>query len=197
MNDIQNFAETKDHSQGFAEASWLLASDVDSESFIFRRFNRLSARNILYLQCELLALEERLEKFDRVVDRNIDTSLQEFARKWERLLAQSNEGEPRAVNMIAAVRELRVKLREYHETLKLQSERVAMHPPERRALEATRNWLEQPLPVLGGRSRHFLEDETDLVSLKVPAEADFLSKRLRACWPGQVMGSPASHRVLF
>lgn len=68
-----------------------------------------------------------------------------------------------------------------------------MHPPERRALEAMRNWLEQPLPVLGGRSKHFLEDETDLVSLKVPAEADFLSKRLRAYWPGQVEYSPASH----
>ncbi|KAI3537399.1 hypothetical protein CSPX01_10190, partial [Colletotrichum filicis] len=53
-----------------------------------------------------------------------------------------------------------------------------------------------PLPVLGGRSRHFLEDETDLVSLKVPAEADFLSKRLRACWPGQdELSRDGLHRI--
>lgn len=166
----------------------------------------------MYLQCEILALEEKLEKFDQLVDRSTDTSLQESARKWERLIVQCNEGEPRAVEMMTTVRELRIKLREYRkllpyaaycnteawvdaspdETLKLQSEIAAMHRPEERALRAMRNWLEQPWPVLGGRSRHFLEDETDLVSLKVPAEADFLSKRLRACWPGQVMGSPVS-----
>lgn len=117
MNDIEKFAEIPGHGQGFAEASWLLASDVDSEGFIFRKFSKLSARNILYLQCELLALEEKLEKFDRLVDRSTDTSLQESARKWEKLVAQSIEGEPRAVGMIATVRELRVKLREYREIL--------------------------------------------------------------------------------
>ncbi|KAK1529103.1 uncharacterized protein CCOS01_06937, partial [Colletotrichum costaricense] len=53
-----------------------------------------------------------------------------------------------------------------------------------------------PLPVLGGRPRHFLEDETDLVSLKVSAEADFLSKRLRASWPGQdELSRDGLHRI--
>ncbi|KXH47979.1 hypothetical protein CNYM01_02567 [Colletotrichum nymphaeae SA-01] len=117
MNDIENAVKMPDHGQGFAQASWLLASDVDSEGFIFRKFGKLSARNILYLQCELLALEEKLEKFDQLIDRSTDTSLQDSARKWENLVAQSNEGEPRAVEMMATVRELRVKLREYRETL--------------------------------------------------------------------------------
>ncbi|KXH55728.1 hypothetical protein CSAL01_07178 [Colletotrichum salicis] len=91
MNDIGKPTEIIEHGQGFAEASCLLASDVDSESFLFRKFNRLSARNILYLQCEVLALEEKLEKLDRLVDRSTDTSLQESARKWEMLVIQCNE----------------------------------------------------------------------------------------------------------
>ncbi|KAK1636095.1 hypothetical protein BDP81DRAFT_406866 [Colletotrichum phormii] len=140
MNDIEKPTEIIDHGLGFAEASRLLASDVDSESFIFRKFNRLSARNIWYLQCEVLALEEKLEKLDRLVDRSTDTSLQESARKWEMLVIQCNEGEPRALEMMATVRELRARLREYHETLKLQSEIASMHRPEGRALQATRHF---------------------------------------------------------
>ncbi|KXH52665.1 hypothetical protein CSIM01_11277 [Colletotrichum simmondsii] len=117
MDDIENAVKMPDHGQGFAQASWLLASDVDSEGFIFRKFNKLSARNILYLQCEVLALEEKLEKFDRLVDGSTDTSLQESARKWEKLVAQCNASEPRAVEMMTTVRELRMKLREYREIL--------------------------------------------------------------------------------
>ncbi|KAF4784202.1 hypothetical protein HER10_EVM0005407 [Colletotrichum scovillei] len=92
MDDIENAVKRPDHGQGFAQASWLLASDVDSEGFIFQKFNKLSARNILYLQCEVLALEEKLEKFDRLVDGSTDTSLQESTRKWEKLDEPSRDG---------------------------------------------------------------------------------------------------------
>ena len=46
-----------------AVADWI-ARDPDNETFIFRRFDELSVRNLLNLQSELIELETRLRALD-------------------------------------------------------------------------------------------------------------------------------------
>ena len=61
-----------------ALARWI-ASDQDYEGFVFRRFDRLSARNLLNLQSRLLALEKAIDELDSESRQQRDTGL----RRWE------------------------------------------------------------------------------------------------------------------
>lgn len=50
---------------GYASFADLLASDDDDDLQVYRKFRRLSARNLLYLQSELRALEDDLHMIDQ------------------------------------------------------------------------------------------------------------------------------------
>lgn len=55
----------------------------DKDAAIYRKFESLSARNLLYQQSEIHDLEERLEKLDGEDARDIDDeSAQQAARYW-------------------------------------------------------------------------------------------------------------------
>jgi len=45
---------------GFPSLANFIASDTDRTSLVFRRFDKLAARNLLYLQSELTELEHKL-----------------------------------------------------------------------------------------------------------------------------------------
>jgi hypothetical protein len=45
---------------GFPSLANFIASDHDRTSLVFRRFDKLAARNLLYLQSELAELEARM-----------------------------------------------------------------------------------------------------------------------------------------
>lgn len=64
---------------GYPALSSCMSSDPDDEGFIFRRFSRLSARNLLNLQSQLLSLEAELETIDRESRKIHDVGL----RRWE------------------------------------------------------------------------------------------------------------------
>jgi hypothetical protein len=51
---------------GFPSLAAFIASDRDGTSTIFKRFNRLAARNLLLLQSELAELEAQLDAFDDI-----------------------------------------------------------------------------------------------------------------------------------
>ena len=56
----------------------------DSDAAIYRKYSHLSARNLLYLQSDLHALEEQLQQLDREDAKHIDNeNAQNIARKWE------------------------------------------------------------------------------------------------------------------
>ncbi|KAI3588004.1 hypothetical protein IWW34DRAFT_601883 [Fusarium oxysporum f. sp. albedinis] len=179
---------------GFAALSSLMVSDGDQELLIFRRFDDISTRNLLYLQCELLSIEDRLKKWDRNVLKSRNTKLEEVAYRWEEMVKQAKEGKDEAKEMMELVYQLRSKIKEYHEALELQSRVARLHPPDKRALKVARNelWggpLEtdglKPSPIVGGKAKDYLDRESDLVSVKAPVETDLLSKTLRAVWPGK------------
>jgi hypothetical protein len=79
--------------------------------------------------------------------------------------------------------------------LDLQSRIVRLHRPDGRALKVAQNELwGGPLdrdglkeyPIVGGKTKDYLDNENDLVSLKAPVETDPLSRMLRGFWPGKV-----------
>lgn len=60
--DIETKQKPKENLEGYEDFSKYIASDGDLS--IYRRFGALGARNILYLQAELQALEAQLERLD-------------------------------------------------------------------------------------------------------------------------------------
>ncbi|SPJ73561.1 uncharacterized protein FTOL_03291 [Fusarium torulosum] len=187
---------------GFAALASLMASDGDQELLIFRKFDEISARNLLYLQCELLLIEERLKKWDKKLSRSGDMDLDEAAATWEVMLEQAKDGRTEAKEMMELVGQLRAKMKEYHEALDLQSRIVRLDRPDRRVLRVAQNELwGGPLdpdglkgyPIVGGKTKDYLDNENDLVSLKTPVETDPLSKMLRGFWPGKRDDSRDGH----
>ncbi|EXL72739.1 hypothetical protein FOPG_11793 [Fusarium oxysporum f. sp. conglutinans race 2 54008] len=182
-------------SLGFSALSSWIVSDKDQELLVLRRFGEISARNLLYLQCELLNIEGRLKAWNKQVEDSNDTALEQAAETWEMMVEQAGAGKPEAKEMLELVNQLRVKIKEYHEALDLQSKISQLNGPDHRALKVARNELHggplkrdghKPNPILGGRGKDYLDEAEDLVSLKAPAAVDPLSKLLRAYWPGRV-----------
>jgi hypothetical protein len=85
---------------GYPSLAAFIASDKDKSTLIYRRFDRLSARNLLHLQSELIELQARQDAFDEedfrgspedkgiVSDWNLFSSKAsdpENTREWERM----------------------------------------------------------------------------------------------------------------
>ena len=85
---------------------------TDDELFIFRRFDRLNARNLLYLQSELIALETQLSKYDSedIEDGSKDSILS--ARCWETLALRAEE-HPREAERMELIRKIRKVTKKY------------------------------------------------------------------------------------
>ncbi|KAF2014522.1 hypothetical protein BU24DRAFT_423448 [Aaosphaeria arxii CBS 175.79] len=126
--------------RGFPSLSTFMSHNAQCESFIFKRFDRLAARNLLYMQSELAALEARLDELD--AEDALDprgSEAKRSARMWEefeRLGGGSDgDGSPRMRERWEVVMKIRSTLREYHETLLLQSRIAALEPPSAQVLE--------------------------------------------------------------
>lgn len=103
---------------GYTAAAEWLARDVDNETLVFRKFDKLAALNLLYLQSEILDLENSVEKMHQdAVANGSDLDLQETARRWETFVKQATEGDPRfrqdARAKMQLVWDLRAKIKEY------------------------------------------------------------------------------------
>lgn len=82
-NFINNMGEQnhRHYIDGFPSLAAFIASDRDKSSMIFKKFNRLAARNLLILQSELAQLESKLDEFDREDQRNRETL--QCLRNWK------------------------------------------------------------------------------------------------------------------
>lgn len=93
-----------------------MASDRDKSTAIYRRFDRLSARNLLYLQSELAELEARQDEFDQEDLQDDNLEAKRSARDWHffevRAEVPDNEREKRRMSL---VKEIREKMKEYRE----------------------------------------------------------------------------------
>ena len=94
-----------------AVAAWM-ARDPDNETFIYRKFDKLSARNLLNLQSELIYLEWKLENLDNETWTSGDQVLKQSARKWETFVKNAAVREEEKRRMELNI-EIKIKLREY------------------------------------------------------------------------------------
>jgi hypothetical protein len=187
--------------KGFPSLSDFIASDFDHSSAIFKRFDRLSARNLLYLQCELAELEVLQDQYDH---EDLAASLEEKSslRDWKTFQTRANDaGISRERMRMELSMRIREKLKEYsivkrspllschwrgvEETLLLESAFLAMTPPSKQAYDAFYKyfWNEDNqkgrFPTLLGSSSSLYDNRHDLVSIRMEAEEDRLTTLLR------------------
>lgn len=120
MHDIERPPEPqRQYLEGFPSLSALLSSDPDLQ--VYRRFNRLASRNLLYLQAEILDLEWRLKEFDaedvEIANAEDDEGdwmeVKLSARCWEVFRERAEQGEEKERKRMRLIRELRERLAEY------------------------------------------------------------------------------------
>jgi hypothetical protein len=99
--------------RGFPSLSAFMSSNSNSESFIFKRFDKLAARNLLYLQSELAYLQQRLEKFDEK-DAQPRSGLEDrrCARSWDDF-EDMKDTSPKQKERWDLMHRIRETLREY------------------------------------------------------------------------------------
>lgn len=101
--------------KGFAQAARWIALDPDKETFIYRRFGELAARNLMYLQSELLVLENKLDQLDINDAIDFDANDRNGIMTWEILEGQFNCGDKDAIVRMDLIVTMRAKLKEYRE----------------------------------------------------------------------------------
>ncbi|KAH0368233.1 hypothetical protein KCU65_g4142, partial [Aureobasidium melanogenum] len=132
---------------GYRLFSDFISSDPLRSTTIFRRFDRLAMRNLLYLESELAALESEVERLD--MDLIPETMINHLG-DWTILKAEAeyaeedtseniSEEEARKQELMIArmrlIKKIRVKVKEYHEALKLMTEILALERPEHDDIE--------------------------------------------------------------
>ncbi|KAI9740180.1 MAG: hypothetical protein M1834_004758 [Cirrosporium novae-zelandiae] len=98
---------------GYPSLSDFIARDADAA--IYRKFENLSARNLLYLQSEIHKLEAQLQTLDQEDAKNRgNEEVQKVARCWRDYCDNSNKTANRHRELQG---EIRVKLKEYRSFL--------------------------------------------------------------------------------
>jgi hypothetical protein len=168
---------------GYSSLATWIAHDPDSESYLFRKFDRLSARNLLNLQTQLIDLERRIDLWDEEARRSHDFDLRQSMRRWETFEELAKDPQRPEYERTKLDLALEKKIREYHEALLLQTQICNLERPSRRVLSTFRSFFSTPTPLIIGRAKYMLDDSKDLVALHPPADTDLLSRLLRDHWP--------------
>lgn len=95
-----------------ALANWV-SRDPDSETFVFRKFGRLAARNILHLQCKLIALEKEIDDLDEEARQSPDLEARQASRRYETLISRSENGNNSEKKRVQKLEEVKGLLEEY------------------------------------------------------------------------------------
>jgi hypothetical protein len=84
--------------------------EIQPETAIFRRFGALNARNLLYLQAEIMTLEKQLCERE-VMDNGDEKGMKsQYALDWFWLSQSADDGDIEQLRLILKIREL---LKEY------------------------------------------------------------------------------------
>ncbi|KAH7410584.1 hypothetical protein BKA64DRAFT_357892 [Cadophora sp. MPI-SDFR-AT-0126] len=168
----------------YATFSDFIASDT--ELSLYRNFNTLSSRNLLYLQSCLIELENRLKEFDQEDSDQLDNDVLLSAKCWETFSARAKE-HPREAERMEIILDIKVKMKEYHEALLLQSQVLKLPKPSNRVFRVFQNWFETERPFVG-YGHDILENANEFVALSPSTDQDFMTRFLQnlggRCLPG-------------
>lgn len=187
--DLKNDMAEIRYVKGYPSLAAFIASDRDKSTAIYRRFDRLSARNLLYMQSELVELEAKQDALD-AEDLQGTLEAKDSARNWQTLNKRATEtGNTKERERLEVVRDIRKTLKEYQENLVLQSALLSLKRPQTRTLEAFRNVFHNvddsrsAYPTLGGRSATIFDNPDDLMALRTRDEEDRLTRFIRYSFP--------------
>ncbi|CZR64715.1 uncharacterized protein PAC_14614 [Phialocephala subalpina] len=110
----------------------------DSVFRIFRRFDFLTVRTLLYLQDELCELEDRLNALD-------DSDLQSGNHAHTVSLHSRRHDQNQQQKALPA--EIQVKLKTYHGAFNEYAEVASLRKPQKLYLDSVRNWLDGRKPT--------------------------------------------------
>lgn len=166
--------------EGYPSLAAFIASDPDKTTFIFKRFNRLAARNLLHLQSELAKLEAKQDDLDRQASEE-DLQSKQCLRNWEDFSCAAILDSRQKERLELALK-IQKTLKDYREALIFESTLARLPEPNNKTLKAFRRRFfnggskdDHAFPILGGHSSHLLDDADDLVALKVEEEQDRLT----------------------
>ena len=101
------------HVKGYPSLAAFISSDHDHSAVLYKRFDRLSARNILYLQSELAELERQQDELDWQDLREGDRGTRQTARDWRAFKEAAKKPGSKAAKRMTLVVEIRDKMKEY------------------------------------------------------------------------------------
>ncbi|KAL3418101.1 hypothetical protein PVAG01_09816 [Phlyctema vagabunda] len=175
---------------GFPRLADKIASDKYKTTTIYRRFDQLSARNLILLEAEIAELEFLQNKYDRE-DRYTrdEAAIGSYTdwRKFEQNGTMRDDDDkftyPKEAQKMELAMRIRAKLKEYHESLIAHQTLLNSKPPANTTVSAMRNWFwnkrdgkADGAPKVFGASEARFDDVYDLVALRVPADQDRLSE---------------------
>ncbi|KAE9362993.1 hypothetical protein N431DRAFT_423351 [Stipitochalara longipes BDJ] len=173
--------------RGFALVASKLNSDEDKTTTIYRRFDELSARNLLFYEAELAELEEQQKRQDAIDSDAKDPASVECQSDWSRFVeaAKSTDvANGREKDKMELAMKIRERLEKYHAALASHQALLNAKSPSKSTVQAMRNWFfsntagtpdgDRP-PRLWGASETIFSNPQDLIALRVVADQDRLS----------------------
>ena len=130
--DIDSSKRPKEYLEGYSELAEFIASDDDI--LLFRKFNVLGARNLLYLQAELQELEARLKRIDEedmlemttTKDISERINIDRGARDWDFMTREAQDENGRQAKKMKIVLEIRRAMKEYRNLPVISSSPVCL-----------------------------------------------------------------------
>lgn len=93
-------------------AAWI-SHDPDNESYVFRSFKALGARNLVVMQNQLLDLEDEIERMDNEASKSDDMMLRGALRRWENFESNAKDMNRPEHSRMELEMKLRGKIKEY------------------------------------------------------------------------------------
>lgn len=109
--DIENVTEQT----GFPALARRIAVNPDYEAFVFRKFDRLSARNLLHLESRLAYLEWKQDQADEQAAQSRDNEALRSLRVWEAFEENAKDGSRPEHGRMMIAEEIRETMKEYRE----------------------------------------------------------------------------------
>ncbi|KAF7524526.1 hypothetical protein G7054_g11408 [Neopestalotiopsis clavispora] len=161
--------------QGYAKIASFMAEHP--EDAMIRRFASLNLQNILYLQAEIVGLEQNLRKLEAENDSSADRDRRNFAFDWYTLAHVHDT--PNSEQQWEMWQKLRVVLKEYNDAIVQYCQLSKLTDPEPLEVHKFQSWLREARlggVYLLGRDRDTWAQGTDLMALSPPRHPNRTSK---------------------
>ena len=111
--DISRMATPSAGFSNYATFAQFIASDP--ELSLYRNFQSLSSRNLLYLQSSLTELENRLKEFDEEDGEQLNNDILLSAKCWETFSSRAQE-HPREEERMEVIKQIQGTLKDYRKS---------------------------------------------------------------------------------